>query len=115
MTSLTTHVLDQASGLPGRNIAVDILKLEAGRRIALGTVSTNSDGRTDAPLLTKAEPGTYELVFHIGAYFQAQGLSLTEPAFLDEVVIRFGLSDSHAHYHVPLLVSPYGYSAYRGS
>lgn len=115
MTSLTTHVLDQVSGLPGRDITVDIFKLEGDTREQLGSVVTNSDGRTDAPLLTDAAPGKYELVFHVGDYFRAQGLKLTEPAFLDDVVIRFGLSDELTHYHVPLLASPYGYATYRGS
>ncbi|MDO6461426.1 hydroxyisourate hydrolase [Granulosicoccaceae sp. 1_MG-2023] len=115
MTTLTTHVLDQVSGLPGRDINIDIYRLDGEQRQALGSVTTNHDGRTDAPLLSDAEPGSYELVFHIGAYFRARGLTLSEPPFLDQVVIRFGLSASLPHYHVPLLASPYGYSTYRGS
>ena len=79
--------------------------------------STNSDGRTDEPLLSGEllPTGTFELVFHVAAYFKAQGLSLPDPPFLDEVLVRFGIADAKGHYHVPLLVSPYGYSTYRGS
>jgi len=78
---------------------------------------TNADGRTAAPLLTadRIEPGTYELTFHAGAYLRRVDTPLTDPAFLDIIVIRFGVSDPQGHYHVPLLLSPYGYSTYRGS
>ena len=78
---------------------------------------TNGDGRTDAPLLTGDEykPGVYELRFHVGAYFRARGIDLPEPAFIDVAPIRFGMADADGHYHVPLLVSPWSYSTYRGS
>ena len=113
---LTTHVLDTARGEPARNLALTLYRLdgEARREIASGT--TNADGRLDAPLLQgdAFEPGTYEIVFHAGDYLRGAGLSLPEPAFLDVVPIRFGMAE-RAHYHVPLLLSPYGYSTYRGS
>ena len=115
MTTLTTHVLDQVNGLPGSHIKVEVFKFHGEERLALGSVTTNDDGRTDAPLLSDATPGKYELVFHVGDYFRSKGLSLTEPAFLDDVVIRFGLAEGMDHYHVPLLASPYGYTTYRGS
>jgi 5-hydroxyisourate hydrolase len=113
---LTTHVLDTASGRPAQGVRVELFGLDGdGERLA-DTV-TNADGRCEAPLLEgdAFKPGRYELVFHAGAYFRGQGLDLPDPAFLDEVVIRFGISDKDAHYHVPLLLSPYGYSTYRGS
>ena len=115
MGRLTTHVLDTAAGRPAAGLALRLTR-PPGTAPIIETV-TNPDGRCDAPLLEGAEllPGTYELVFHAGAYFDRLGLSLPEPKFLDEVVIRFGIADADAHYHVPLLISPYGYSTYRGS
>lgn len=88
-----------------------------GDMSSVKTVTTNADGRVDGPLLTgdTLEPGTYELRFHAGDYLRESGVQLPEPAFLDLIPIRFGISDPTAHYHVPLLVSPYGYSTYRGS
>ena len=114
---LTTHVLDTTSGQPGMGVTIELGRLEDGRREALGRVTTNADGRCDAPLLEGAalRPGLYELVFHVGDYFRARGLRLPEPAFLDRVPVRFGIADAGKHYHVPLLISPYGYSTYRGS
>ena len=110
MGKLTTHVLDTANGRPGTGIAVDLYRLdgEAGTLVAKAT--TNPDGRTDAPLLEgeNFRTGTYQLVFHIGAYFKSQG-------FLDAVPIRFKIADAAAHYHVPLLCSPWSYTTYRGS
>lgn len=116
MGRLTTHVLDTAQGKPGAGIAIELYRLGAGRQ-RLASVATNSDGRCERPLLEGAAfaAGTYELVFHAGQYFAGQGLALPEPKFLDEVVIRFGIADTSAHYHVPLLISPYAYSTYRGS
>jgi 5-hydroxyisourate hydrolase len=116
---LTTHVLDTARGRPANNIAIQLWRLtpaEAGRTL-LKTVRTNADGRTDAPLLSGAEmiAGVYELIFAVGAYFAAQEVATATPPFLDEVPIRFGIADVEAHYHVPLLVSPWAYSTYRGS
>jgi 5-hydroxyisourate hydrolase len=114
---LTTHVLDTMSGLPGAGLAVELLHIEGEARRPLRRLTTNDDGRTPEPLLAGADlvRGTYELVFHVGDYFRARGVALTEPAFLDQVPVRFGIADPARHYHVPLLVSPYGYSTYRGS
>jgi 5-hydroxyisourate hydrolase len=118
MGKLTTHVLDTAHGRPGAGIAIALFRLDAnGTRIALGTFRTNTDGRCEAPLLADAAftTGTYELDFAIGDYFAAQGVAGGEPRFLDRVTLRFGIAEASAHYHVPLLVSPYSYSTYRGS
>jgi 5-hydroxyisourate hydrolase len=114
---LTTHVLDTSGGCPGAGITVRLYRLDAGSRKALGEVRTNADGRTDAPLLRDEafQRGSYELEFEVGDYYRQRGVTLDEPAFLDTVVLRFGLADEAAHYHVPLLVSPYSYSTYRGS
>ena len=117
MGRLTTHVLDTAHGKPGAAMRVRLYGKRDGDYIVLKEVSTNADGRCDAPLL-EAEaftPGLYRLVFSAGAYFAAQGLRVPEPAFVDEVTLDFGVADATAHYHVPLLVSPYSYSTYRGS
>jgi 5-hydroxyisourate hydrolase len=115
---LTTHVLDTAAGTPAAGVAVELFRLEdGGGRTLLRRAATNRDGRCDGPLLAGAEfvAGTYELVFRVGEHFARQSRPLPEPAFLSEVPIRFGISDPGAHYHVPLLISPYGYSTYRGS
>ncbi|MEM7021022.1 MAG: hydroxyisourate hydrolase [Pseudomonadota bacterium] len=114
---LTTHVLDTMSGLPGAGLVIELYRMDGGGRQQLGRITTNADGRNPAPMLEGAAliAGTYELVFHVGAYFRARGVELTDPAFLDEVPVRFGIADATRHYHVPLLVSPYGYSTYRGS
>lgn len=114
---LTTHVLDTSGGCPGAGITVRLYRLDAGSRQALGEVQTNADGRTDAPLLQGEafRRGSYELEFEVADYYRRRGVALDEPAFLDTVVLRFGLADEAAHYHVPLLVSPYSYSTYRGS
>ncbi len=115
MGRLTTHVLDTAAGKPaaGLRVVFKVLDRPAGQPVE---AFTNQDGRLDQPLLEGAafQPGRYELLFHVGDYFRAQGVTLADPAFLDIVPIRFGISEE-AHYHVPLLVSPYGYSTYRGS
>ena len=114
---LTTHVLDTASGSPAAGLSIDLYALDGEARALVKSVSTNSDGRCDAPLLAgeALSVGTYELVFHAGDYLRQSGASLSEPAFLDVIPIRFGIADPGAHYHVPLLISPYGYSTYRGS
>ncbi|AOK29451.1 5-hydroxyisourate hydrolase [Burkholderia singularis] len=118
MGKLTTHVLDTAHGRPGAAIKIELHALDAnGARRLVATALTNSDGRCDAPLVEgdALTAGTYELVFHAGDYFAALGVALAEPRFVDVVVLRFGVADPGAHYHVPLLVSPWSYSTYRGS
>jgi 5-hydroxyisourate hydrolase len=114
---LTTHVLDTARGCPAVGLRITLCRLsDEGRREIAGIV-TNADGRGDAPILPQGrmEVGRYELVFHAGNYLRATGQAGVEPLFLDEIPIRFGISDEDAHYHVPLLLSPFGYSTYRGS
>jgi len=118
MGNLTTHVLDTSSGCPGEGIKITLSRLASdGSMQTLSSAITNADGRVDGPILTGVDfkPGTYQMEFSAGDYFRARGTSLTDPAFLDVVPIRFGISDADAHYHVPLLISPYGYSTYRGS
>ena len=114
---LTTHVLDTAHGRPAAGMAVRLLRQSTSGATLIIERRTNADGRCDGPLLegTTLLAGNYELNFAAGDYFAASGVVLPEPRFLDEVVIRFGISDVNAHYHVPLLISPYGYSTYRGS
>ena len=116
MGRLTTHVLDTAHGRPGANIRVELYRIGSARESVTSAV-TNDDGRCDKPLLEGAafKAGVYEIVFHAGAYFAGRGVKLANPAFLDQVVIRFGIASQDQHYHVPLLISPYGYSTYRGS
>jgi len=116
MGRLTTHVLDTARGRPGAGIRVE-LYAAAGERRLVRAVETNRDGRTDGPLVEGEafRAGTWELVFHVGEYFRAAGMSLPEPPFLDQVVLRFGVASPEDHYHVPLLVSPWSYTTYRGS
>ena len=115
MGKLTTHILDTAHCTPAAGVFVELHRRPAGECIA--ATRSNNDGRCDRPLLEGEDfrRGEYELVFHIGDYFRALKVPLPEPAFLDRVVLRFGISDEAAHYHVPLLVSPWSYSTYRGS
>jgi 5-hydroxyisourate hydrolase len=117
--SLTTHVLDTSRGRPAANVAIEVWATDpqGDNRRLLKTVRTNSDGRTDAPLLAGAElqAGYYELVFTMGDYFAAQSSATSEPPFLNRIPIRFGVADPAAHYHVPLLASPWAYITYRGS
>jgi 5-hydroxyisourate hydrolase len=117
MGKLTTHVLDTAQGCPGAGVLVELFRLNGAARTRLASMTTNADGRCNAPLLEgdAFETGRYELVFQAGAYFAASGVKLPDPAFVDEVVLRFGIADAGSHYHVPLLVSPWSYSTYRGS
>ena len=117
MAKLTTHVLDTAHGVPGAGVAIALYRIDRGMRVALKRAVTNADGRVDAPLLegSTMTAGTYELDFAVGEYFAARGVQVTKPPFLDVVTLRFGISDASAHYHVPLLVSPWSYSTYRGS
>lgn len=115
MGRLTTHVLDTAHGCPGAGIAVRLYTEDGAEFVA--ETHTNADGRCDSPLLEGAamKPGRYVLAFEAGDYFRKRGVTLPEPAFLETVRIAFGIADADAHYHVPLLISPYGYSTYRGS
>jgi len=114
---LTTHVLDTARGLPAAGLEVVLYRLDGAERHELARMPTNADGRTDSPILPQDRfcPGRYELVFAAGAYLRATGQAGADPLFLDEVPIRFGMSDPDSHYHVPLLLSPFGFSTYRGS
>jgi 5-hydroxyisourate hydrolase len=114
---LTTHVLDTARGRPAAGVGIVLVRDPDGERRTVASVRTNPDGRTDAPLLEgdALEAGAYELVFDVGAYFDGSGLDAGDPAFLGRVPVRFSVGDPGAHYHVPLLVSPWSYSTYRGS
>ncbi len=114
---LTTHVLDTAGGQPAAGVRIELFRLAAADREKLAEATTDQDGRCPAPLLVgkDMQPGVYELVFHVANYFRATQAALMEPAFLDQVPVRFGIAEAGAHYHVPLLISPYGYSTYRGS
>jgi 5-hydroxyisourate hydrolase len=111
---LTTHVLDTAQGRAGAGIRVELFRFEGEAGTLLASTTTNRDGRTDKPLVEGDgfRTGTYQLVFHIGEYFRAQGLAA---GFVDVVPVRFGISDAGQHYHVPLLCTPWSYSTYRGS
>ena len=113
---LTTHVLDTARGCPAAGLRIELYRIEGDTRRHLKTLVTNADGRTDERILPEDAfaIGTYELVFHAGAYLTASGTPPEDPRFLDLIPIRFGMSQD-AHYHVPLLLSPFGYSTYRGS
>jgi 5-hydroxyisourate hydrolase len=110
-------VLDTASGRPAAGMKIGLYRVTGGKLQKLKVVATNSDGRCDAPLLSGGEmrKGVYELQFSVRDYLRRRGVDLPKPAFLDVVPIRFGIADPDAHYHVPLLISPYGYSTYRGS
>jgi 5-hydroxyisourate hydrolase len=116
---LSTHVLDTAQGCPaaGMTIALHRIDPHTGEARSLLTVTTNADGRTDAPLLKgdDFQVGCYALIFAVGDYFAGSSLALPDPPFLNQVPLRFGIADTSAHYHVPLLVSPWSYSTYRGS
>ncbi len=116
MGRLTTHILDTALGRPARGMKIELWSLAEPPSL-LKTVVSNQDGRVDAPLLegNDFKVGQYELRFHAGAYLQAHGAPLSDPPFLDVIPLRFGIAGASEHYHVPLLLSPYGYSTYRGS
>lgn len=113
---LTTHVLDTARGCPAAGLTIELYRITGSERARLRRLRTNADGRTDEQILPAAEfrTGTYELVFHAGAWLDANGTPPETPRFLDLIPIRFGMSEA-THYHVPLLLSPFGYSTYRGS
>jgi 5-hydroxyisourate hydrolase len=118
LAGVTTHVLDVTSGRPAAGVRLELYELGGGlERKLIAEVLTNADGRTDKPLISsdQARAGQFELIFHAGDYFRQRRAELADPPFLDIVPIRFGVADPHAHYHVPLLVSPWSYSTYRGS
>lgn len=114
---LTTHVLDTARGRPAAGVAITLYRISGQSHRKIAEAVTNADGRTDAPMLAggKLEPGCYELVFRAGDYLRATGQAGEGTLFLDEIPIRFGVPDAGQHYHVPLLISPFAYSTYRGS
>jgi hydroxyisourate hydrolase len=117
LAGLTTHVLDVTRGGPAPRVRLELYELDREAARLIVEAATNADGRTDQPLIAAAAArvGRFELVFHVGDYFRAQGVKSAEPPFLDLVPIRFAIADPGAHYHVPLLVSPWSYSTYRGS
>ncbi|WP_112662502.1 hydroxyisourate hydrolase [Microvirga flavescens] len=117
MGRLSTHILDTSNGRPAKGVRIELFALEGDKRHPVATEMTNADGRTDAPLMTGAtfRTGTFELLFHVGEYFRSFGAPLSDPPFLDVVPIRFSIAEPDGHYHVPLLVSPWSYSTYRGS
>ena len=117
MGKLTTHVLDTAHGCPAAGMRVAFFRIDDGVSRELKSFVLDGDGRPDAPLLEGAEhrPGHYRLVFSVAAYFAARGAKLSDPPFLGDVPLDFGIASSGEHYHVPLLVSPWSYSTYRGS
>ena len=117
MGKLSTHVLDTTLGKPGAGVKIALYSVNDGLRTLLKTETTNQDGRCDSPLLEgdAVQPGQYELVFAAGDYFAAQGVSLPSPRFIDRVTIAFGIADASQNYHVPLVVTPWSYSTYRGS
>ncbi len=117
MAHLSTHVLDTARGIPAKGVKIELHRIEHDVRRRVATGVTNADGRIAAPLISGEllEIGVYELVFHAGDYLRSAGLQVKEPAFLDQVVVRFGVAELDRNYHVPLLLSPFGYSTYRGS
>ena len=114
---LTTHVLDTARGVPADGVLVNAHLVRGNERTPIGSATTNAQGRSDTPLAAggRFERGVYELTFHVGDYFRREGVATSDPPFLDVVVIRVGIADPAAGYHIPLLISPYGYTTYRGS
>ena len=117
MARLSTHVLDLARGVPASGVTIDLHSIVEGTRRQITRAITNADGRTEQPLLSgeRIEAGVYELTFHVADYLRSVGVAVTTPPFLDEIFIRVGIADPQANYHIPLLLSPFGYSTYRGS
>jgi 5-hydroxyisourate hydrolase len=117
MGRLSTHVLDTVNGRPAAGVRVVLHRVGSEAREVVVETRTNADGRTDAPLMAAEamRAGTYEMLFHVGDYFRAAGTATADPPFLDVVPVRFTVADAAGHYHVPLLVSPWSYSTYRGS
>ena len=114
---ITTHVLDAAKGTPAADLRIDLYRLDGTDRDHVRSVRTNADGRTDTPVIPQGElrKGQYELLFHAGDYLDAAEDATQTLRFLDQIPIRFGIADPSQHYHVPLLLSPFSYSTYRGS
>jgi 5-hydroxyisourate hydrolase len=114
---LSTHVLDTSRGVPAQGVAVELHIVRGGERQRLVITMTNAEGRTDAPLLAaeRLEAGVYEITFHAHDYFRRTGVALTDPPFLGDIIVRIGIANPAGDYHVPLLLSPYGYSTYRGA
>ncbi|NHR08739.1 hydroxyisourate hydrolase [Chromobacterium haemolyticum] len=117
MGKLTTHVLDTMHGKPAAGVRCQLYRLDGEQRLLLDEATTNRDGRCEHPLLEgeQLRAGVYELLFHAGDYFAAQGVKLPEPRFLDQVALRFGVAKADENYHVPLVLTPWSYSTYRGS
>lgn len=117
MGKLSTHVLDTVHGGPAQGVALELYRVNGDQRTLLKQTVTNADGRCDEPLLAgeALERGIYELVFHAGDYFAGRGLSLPEPRFVDQITLRFGVAQPQENYHVPLVVTPWTWSTYRGS
>lgn len=117
MKGLTTHILDLTHGQPAAFVKIELSFIDGISKQPLKTTTTNTDGRIDVPLLASDEmqPGEYELLFYVGDYFRSKGIQPQEPPFLDKVAVRIGIAASDCHYHVPLLISPWGYQVYRGS
>lgn len=117
MGHLSTHVLDTAHGCPAAGLRVSLQRIEDKGPVTLKSLVLNADGRADGPLLDAAAmaTGRYRLLFEVAPYFRGRGVALPDPPFIDTVAIDFGIADAAGHYHVPLLVSPFGYSTYRGS
>ncbi len=117
MARLSTHVLDTSRGTPAAGVRIDLHLVQGDTRKGVATAVTNADGRTDQPLLSgdRLDIGTYELTFHAGDYFRSTKAAISHPPFLDAIVVRIGIADAAGNYHVPLLLSPYGYTTYKGS
>lgn len=114
---LTTHILDLTNGVPAQNVVVELWKIgeESAEKIFLSSAKTDEQGRIDNDLLEQIDTGEYELLFHVGNYFQTMGTPLAKPIFFNRIAIRVALSSDNRHYHIPLLISPWGYQTYRGS